>query len=172
MLSQRLQSILRTRRLKTTAARRAKKRELNRRQRHLVKPHGRDQRHCRRVQDPLPQAKSLHSSAKSRAARIKFKKSRSTSAKPFPTIDCRATKTTVKGRLSFPWFSRKASRINRRARARATAAPILFDVTTPSRNGCPLRPASSIQFASREPFASRRPSNLIRANSALGCNRL
>src|ERR1041385_312091 len=103
MLPQRLQRVLRTRRLESTAACGPKNRELNRRQNDLIKKNDRDQRHLRRAQDHLPQtkSKSLHSSAKSRAARIKFKKSRSTSAKPFPTIDCRATKTNVSGCLSF-----------------------------------------------------------------------
>jgi len=92
----------------------------------------------------------------------------STSARPFRTIDCCATKTRSTGWARSCWCKRKTSRKSRRARARITAPPSLRVVITPTLG---TEPCGIIcQFATRQPEAIRRPSRRTRAKSR-GCLR-
>ena len=97
------------------------------------------------------------------ARRSAARKSFSTSAKPRPAIEGRATRTSSTGGDSSYWWSRKLSRSKRRARLRSTAPPMRRLVTTPSFGDAPSD--SRRQLAMRQPRASRSPSRRKRAKS-------
>ena len=97
------------------------------------------------------------------ARRSVVRKSFSTSAKFFPTMELRATSTSSTGWAKSCWCCRKLSRSNRRARLRTTAPPIFRLVTTPNRGAAP--PGNARQLAIRQPSASRCPSSRTRVKS-------
>lgn len=101
---------------------------------------------------------------------IAFKKSRSTSAYFFPTIDARATSTISTGRASSCWCNRKVSLSKRRARLRTTASPIFRLVITPTLL-CPAGERSAT-FRIKQPDAKRWPRARVRAKSPVALMRL
>ena len=134
--------------------------------------HGREdnvknRRHNQAITPQRPHENALcevqAASFKSRPRRNAVRKSRSTSAKAFPTIDGRATSTISTGCARSNWCKRNASRNSLRARERCTDSPTLRPVITPSRVGAPA--GRSSQFATRQPFAIRFPWVRARAKS-------
>ena len=103
------------------------------------------------------------------ARRSAERKSFSTPAKSFCTIELRATRTISTGCVNSCWCKRKLSRSSRRARLRAGASPIFLLVTTPSRGGKPS--GSRLQFAMRQPITSRSPRCRTRAKSRFCASR-
>ena len=78
-------------------------------------------------------------------------------------MDCRATSTRSTGAVRSCWWSRKLSRMSRRARLRTTAPPIRLAVITPSREEACA--GSRRQFAIRQPDTSRSPPCRVRRKS-------
>jgi hypothetical protein len=99
-----------------------------------------------------------------------FKKSRSTSAYFFPTMEFRATSTISTGRASSCWCNRKVSLNRRRARLRTTASPIFLLVTTPTLLVEPG--VRSAKFRIKQPDVKRRPLARVRAKSLVLLMRL
>ena len=97
------------------------------------------------------------------AFRSIVKKSFSTSAKPLPRIELRATNTKSTAFLRSCWCKRKASLKRRLARLRTTALPIRLEVITPNRDAIPS--LESRQFAIRQPLVILCPSCRMRLKS-------
>ena len=99
-----------------------------------------------------------------------LRKSRSTSANFFPTIDARATSTTSTGRTKSCWCNRNVSLSNRRARLRTTASPIFRLVITPTLLGNPAGRSAKLRI--RHPQVKRWPLVRVRAKSLVLLMRL
>jgi len=153
--------VLRTGGMKPAAIRHAGgQQHLQRRNRDLINPY------------ETYKNRSNHVSVVTPARRQRARSSASTSLPLHPTIAGRATKINCTGCLSFRLFSRYASRINRRARFRTVAFPILRLVTNPTLVSSTVFPLNQLSASSRPP--SRFPSVRIRAKSAprVRCSRL
>jgi len=139
------QRIFRTTRRKATPSQRTKEYRLGRRQNAAISPDCENQYVSSRIQCSLSNF----------ARRMAFKKSRSTSASRFPTMDGVATSTIVTGANKSCWWSRNVSRNKRRARLRVTAGPSLRLVMMPTRD---LAPGDKVfQLAIKQPLTSRCP---------------
>ncbi len=102
--------------------------------------------------------------------RSALRKSCSTWANDFSTIEFLATKTRSTGCAISCWCKRNDSRNNLRARLRTTALPIFRLVMTPNRVGEPAGRIS--QFAIKQPEESRCPFDFARRKSRPNFNLL
>jgi hypothetical protein len=159
-----LDRVLRTGRCETAAAGRAEKKRQQRGNHPAINVDDKDENVLDGVQISfVPQFFNRP------ARRSVVRKSFSTAANPRPAMDGRATSTSSTGCVSSFWCCRKLSRNNRRARLRAIAPPMRLLVTTPNFGLAPS--GRLLQFAMRQPSASRPPCCRTRAKSRLCSSR-
>jgi hypothetical protein len=148
--AQGVQRVFGAARREAAAPQRPEKECLGRRQHPTIEAHAGHQNMLNRIHSGL-----LAAHFNNLALRRVVKKSRSTWAKPLPTIDGRATRTKSTGTAKSCWCRRKLSRSSRRARLRTTAPPIRPAVITPRREDVSV--GNRCQLAIRHPTTSRSP---------------